>query len=65
MLKELAVNAPAFFFQHVQSFFDNIFSAIRDPKVIDFNHFLLKIDKIEIYYKHPLKNCRATRSSTH
>ena len=34
MLKELAVNAPAFFFQHVQSFFDNIFSAIRDPKVV-------------------------------
>eukprot|EP00795_Rhopilema_esculentum_P000207 gene207-9842_t len=32
VLKELAVNAPAFFFQHVQSFFDNIFSAIRDPK---------------------------------
>ncbi|XP_071946239.1 serine/threonine-protein kinase mTOR-like [Antedon mediterranea] len=32
VLKELAINAPTFFFQQVQSFFDNIFNAIRDPK---------------------------------
>eukprot|EP00794_Sanderia_malayensis_P007416 gene7416-8236_t len=32
VLKELAVNTPAFFFQHVQAFFDNIFNAVRDPK---------------------------------
>ncbi|XP_033096355.1 serine/threonine-protein kinase mTOR-like [Anneissia japonica] len=32
VLKELAINAPTFFFQQVQSFFDNIFNAVRDPK---------------------------------
>ncbi|RDD40512.1 Serine/threonine-protein kinase mTOR [Trichoplax sp. H2] len=32
VLRELAVNAPTFFYQQVQSFFDNIFSAVRDPK---------------------------------
>jgi FKBP12-rapamycin complex-associated protein len=33
LLKELAMNTPTFFFQQVQQFFDNIFNAIRDPKV--------------------------------
>ena len=33
MLKELANNAPTFFFQQVQQFFDCIFNAVRDPKV--------------------------------
>ncbi|XP_077998557.1 serine/threonine-protein kinase mTOR-like [Glandiceps talaboti] len=32
VLRELAENAPTFFFQQVQPFFDNIFSAVRDPK---------------------------------
>ncbi|XP_072012519.1 serine/threonine-protein kinase mTOR isoform X9 [Engystomops pustulosus] len=32
VLKELAVSAPTFFFQQVQSFFDNIFYAVWDPK---------------------------------
>ncbi|XP_071482072.1 serine/threonine-protein kinase mTOR-like [Diadema antillarum] len=32
VLRELAENTPTFFFQQVQSFFDNIFNAIRDPK---------------------------------
>ncbi|XP_032242839.2 serine/threonine-protein kinase mTOR [Nematostella vectensis] len=32
VLRELAVNAPTFFFQQVQPFFDNIFNAVRDPK---------------------------------
>ncbi|KAL8588022.1 hypothetical protein ACOMHN_026139 [Nucella lapillus] len=34
MLKELAVNTPTFFFQQVQQFFDCIFNAVRDPKLI-------------------------------
>ncbi|KAK7093536.1 serine/threonine-protein kinase mTOR-like isoform X2 [Littorina saxatilis] len=34
MLKELAVNTPTFFFQQVQQFFDCIFNAIRDIKLI-------------------------------
>ena len=33
MLKELALNAPTFFFQQVQPFFENIPNAVRDPKV--------------------------------
>ena len=33
ILRELAVNAPTLFYQKVQPFFDNIFTAIRDPKV--------------------------------
>ena len=33
VLRELAVNAPTFFFQKVQPFLDHIFNAIRDPKV--------------------------------
>jgi FKBP12-rapamycin complex-associated protein len=32
ILRELAVNAPTLFYQKVQPFFDNIFTAIRDPK---------------------------------
>ncbi|XP_038044243.1 serine/threonine-protein kinase mTOR-like [Patiria miniata] len=32
VLRELAENTPTFFFQQVQSFFDHIFNAIRDPK---------------------------------
>ncbi|KXJ19820.1 Serine/threonine-protein kinase mTOR [Exaiptasia diaphana] len=32
VLRELALNAPTFFFQQVQPFFDNIFNAVRDPK---------------------------------
>ncbi|XP_076451616.1 serine/threonine-protein kinase mTOR-like isoform X2 [Babylonia areolata] len=34
ILKELAVNTPTFFFQQVQQFFDCIFTAVRDPKLI-------------------------------
>ena len=33
VLKELALNAPTFFFQQVQPFFENIPNAVRDPKV--------------------------------
>ena len=33
ILRELAVNAPTLFYQKVQPFFDNIFTAVRDPKV--------------------------------
>ena len=33
VLRELAESTPTFFFQQVQSFFDNIFNAVRDPKV--------------------------------
>ncbi|XP_071805479.1 serine/threonine-protein kinase mTOR-like isoform X2 [Asterias amurensis] len=32
VLRELAENTPTFFFQQVQSFFDHIFNAVRDPK---------------------------------
>ncbi|XP_057312523.1 serine/threonine-protein kinase mTOR-like [Hydractinia symbiolongicarpus] len=32
VLRELAVNAPTFFFQHVQSFFDHFYNAVRDVK---------------------------------
>jgi len=32
VLKELALNAPTFFFQQVQPFFENIPNAVRDPK---------------------------------
>ena len=32
VLREMALNAPTFFFQQVQPFFDNIFVAVRDPK---------------------------------
>ncbi|XP_053547426.1 serine/threonine-protein kinase mTOR isoform X7 [Bombina bombina] len=32
VLRELAVSAPTFFFQQVQSFFDNIFFGVWDPK---------------------------------
>ncbi|XP_012554042.1 serine/threonine-protein kinase mTOR isoform X1 [Hydra vulgaris] len=32
VLRELAITAPTFFFQHVQSFFDYFFNAVRDPK---------------------------------
>ena len=32
VLREMALNAPTFFFQQVQPFFDNIFGAVRDPK---------------------------------
>uniref|UniRef100_A0A8D9ABA5 Serine/threonine-protein kinase TOR n=1 Tax=Cacopsylla melanoneura TaxID=428564 RepID=A0A8D9ABA5_9HEMI len=32
VLKELAVTVPTIFYQHVQSFFDFVFSAVRDPK---------------------------------
>ena len=39
MLKELALNAPTFFFQQVQPFFENIPNAVRDPKV---NKLLIK-----------------------
>ena len=35
MLKELALNAPTFFFQQVQPFFENISNTVRDPKVSD------------------------------
>ena len=38
VLKELAINAPTFFFQKVQPFFDSIFNAVRDPKVRLFLH---------------------------
>ena len=33
LLRELAVNAPTFFFQKVQPFLDHIFNAVRDSKV--------------------------------
>ena len=33
VLKELALNAPTFFFQQIQPFFENISNAVRDPKV--------------------------------
>jgi len=39
VLKELALNAPTFFFQQVQPFFENIPNAVRDPKV---NKLLIK-----------------------
>ncbi|RMX59040.1 hypothetical protein pdam_00009963 [Pocillopora damicornis] len=32
VLKELALNAPTFFFQQIQPFFENISNAVRDPK---------------------------------
>jgi FKBP12-rapamycin complex-associated protein len=32
VLRELALNAPTFFYQHAQAFLDNITNAIRDPK---------------------------------
>ena len=32
VLRQLAVNAPTFFFQHIQSFFDLFYNAIRDTK---------------------------------
>lgn len=32
VLKELAVTVPTIFYQHVQAFFDFVFSAVRDPK---------------------------------
>ena len=35
VLKELALNAPTFFFQQIQPFFENISNAVRDPKVSD------------------------------
>eukprot|EP00117_Sycon_ciliatum_P040328 scpid3818/ scgid5118/ Serine/threonine-protein kinase mTOR; FK506-binding protein 12-rapamycin complex-associated protein 1; FKBP12-rapamycin complex-associated protein; Mammalian target of rapamycin; Mechanistic target of rapamycin; Rapamycin target protein 1 len=34
LLRELAVNAPTFFFQKVQPFLDHIFNAVRDSKQI-------------------------------
>ena len=33
ILRELAVHTPTLFYQQIQQFFDNIFMAIRDPKV--------------------------------
>ena len=38
VLKELALNAPTFFFQQVQPFFENISNAVRDPKVNSNNY---------------------------
>jgi serine/threonine-protein kinase mTOR len=34
VLRELANSMPTFFYHHVQSFFENIFNAIRDPKAM-------------------------------
>ena len=34
VLRELAVHAPTLFYQQIQAFFDNIFLAVRDSKVI-------------------------------
>ncbi|XP_065842793.1 serine/threonine-protein kinase mTOR-like [Oscarella lobularis] len=34
LLRELAVSAPTLFYQKVQPFFDNIFTAVRDPKQV-------------------------------
>ena len=33
ILRELAVHTPTLFYQQIQQFFDNIFIAVRDPKV--------------------------------
>jgi FKBP12-rapamycin complex-associated protein len=34
ILRELAVHTPTLFYQQIQQFFDNIFTAIRDPKAL-------------------------------
>ena len=34
VLRELALSSPTFFFQQVQTFFDVVFCAVRDPKPI-------------------------------
>eukprot|EP01135_Chromosphaera_perkinsii_P003113 Nk52_evm2s236 gene=Nk52_evmTU2s236 len=34
VLRELAANAPTLFYGHVPQFFESIFSAVRDPKLI-------------------------------
>lgn len=33
ILRELAIHTPTLFYQQIQQFFDNIFVAVRDPKV--------------------------------
>lgn len=33
ILRELAIHTPTLFYQQIQQFFDNIFIAVRDPKV--------------------------------
>ena len=41
VLRELAVYSPTLFYQSVQQFFDNIYGAIRDPRVSTEAHGLL------------------------
>ena len=36
ILRELAIHTPTLFYMQFQQFFDNIFSAVRDPKVFSF-----------------------------
>ena len=33
ILRELALHTPTLFYQQFQQFFDNIFTAVRDPRV--------------------------------
>ena len=40
ILRELAIHTPTLFYMQFQQFFDNIFSAVRDPKVNISSHFL-------------------------
>ena len=41
VLRELAVYSPTLFYQSIQQFFDNIYGAIRDPRVSTEAHGLL------------------------
>lgn len=47
VLKELALNAPTFFFQQIQPFFENISNAVRDPKV-NLVHDIKNLDKHDL-----------------
>lgn len=49
VLKELALNAPTFFFQQVQPFFENISNAVRDPKV-NSNNYLYVVSDTQYQY---------------
>ena len=43
ILRELAIHTPTLFYMQFQQFFDNIFSAVRDPKVNKFTFSLIII----------------------
>ena len=53
MLRELAIYSPTLFYQSIQQFFENIFGAIRDQKVmpvLPFAHVSMSVHSIQLVH---------------